>query len=78
MLADGFYGWQRIGAAERPMRVVMRSGEAFAFAGLWSMWRDPEGHTVPSCAIITTAANDLLTPIHPRMPVVLARELKGL
>ncbi len=78
VLADGFYEWQRIGVAKRPMRVVIRSGETFAFAGLWSMWKDPEGHTVPSCAIITTAANDLLTPIHARIPVVLPREIEGL
>ena len=42
VLADGFYEWQRTGGAKRPMRIVMRSGEPFAFAGLWSVWRDPE------------------------------------
>ena len=56
------------------MRVVMRSGEPFAFAGLWETWRDPEGKVVPSCTIITTEANDLLRPIHDRMPVILSRE----
>ena len=78
VLADGFYEWQRAGRVKRPMRVVMRSGEPFAFAGLWSVWRDPEGNAVPSCAIITTAANDLLRPIHDRMPVVLPREMETL
>ena len=78
VLADGFYEWQRVGRAKRPMRVVMRSGEPFAFAGLWSVWRDPEDNTVPSCTIITTAANDLLRPIHERMPVVLPREMEAL
>ena len=78
VLADGFYEWQRVGRAQRPMRVVLRSGEPFAFAGLWSAWRDPDGHAVPSCTIITTAANDLLRPIHDRMPVVLPREMAGL
>ena len=58
------------------MRVVMRSGEPFAFAGLWSVWRDHDGNRVPSCAIITTSANDLLTPVHDRMPVVLPREME--
>ncbi len=43
VLADGFYEWQRTGGARRPMRVVMRSGEPFAFAGLWSVWTDPDG-----------------------------------
>ena len=78
VLADGFYEWQRVGRVKRPMRVVMRSGEPFAFAGLWSVWRDPEGNSIPSCAIITTVANDLLRPIRDRMPVVLAREMEGL
>ena len=78
VLADGFYEWQRTGGAKRPMRVVMRSGEPFAFAGLWSVWRDPEGKAVPSCTIITTAANDLLRPIHDRMPVVLPKDLEEL
>ena len=75
VLADSFYEWQRVGSAKRPMRVDMRSGEPFAFAGLWSVWRDPEGNRVPSRTIITTAANDLLRPIHDRMPVILPRDL---
>ena len=76
VLADGFYEWQRNGKEKRPMRVVMRSGEPFAFAGIWSVWKDPEGNRVPSCAIITTTANDVLEPIHERMPVVLPREME--
>ena len=76
VLADGFYEWQRTAGTKRPMRIVMRSGEPFAFAGLWSVWRDPDGNRVPSCAIITTSANDLLRPIHDRMPVVLSREME--
>ena len=74
VLADGFYEWQRTGGSKRPMRIAMRSGEPFAFAGLWSVWRQPDGNRVPSCAIIPTAANDLLTPIHDRMPVILPKE----
>ena len=74
ILADGFYEWQRKGEARRPMRIVMRSGEPFAFAGIWSVWKDPEGNRVPTCAIITTTANDTLRPIHDRMPVVLPKD----
>ena len=51
--------------------------EPFAFAGLWSVWKDPEGNRIPSCTIITTAANDLLRPIHDRMPGVLPREMEA-
>ena len=39
-------------------------------------WRDPEGELVPSCTIITTSANDTLSPIHDRMPVILTRDLE--
>ncbi len=78
VLADGFYEWMRAGGTKRPMRIVMRSGEPFAFAGLWSVWRDPDGNRIPSCAVITTAANDLLRPIHDRMPVILPRDLEDL
>ena len=65
ILADGFYEWQRVGADRRPMRIVMRSGEPFAFAGLWETWRDPQGEVIPSCTIITTTANDT-SQSHPR------------
>ena len=76
VLADGFYEWQRTGSVRRPMRIVMRLREPFAFAGIWSVWRDPNGNPIPSCAIITTVVNDLLRPIHDRMPVVLPREIE--
>ena len=61
ILADGFYEWQKLGGKQkRPMRIVLKSGEPFAFAGLWETWKDPEGEMVKSCTIITTAANDYL------------------
>ena len=76
VLADGFYEWQRAGGVKKPIRIVRESGEPFAFAGLWAVWKDPDGNTVPSCTIITTEANDLLRPIHHRMPVILPREME--
>ncbi len=77
VLADGFYEWQKVGKAKKPVRILMESGEPFAFAGLWAVWRDPEGNRVPSCTIITTEASDMLSPIHPRMPVILPREMEA-
>ena len=74
VLADGYYEWQKTPTGKRPFRIVMRSGEPFAIAGLWETWKDPQGNVVPSCSIITTAANDFLSPIHNRMPVILPRE----
>ena len=78
VLADGFYEWQGKGASRRPMRITMASGEPFAFAGLWDAWRDPKGEVVHSCAIITMSANESLSPIHDRTPVILPRELESL
>ena len=76
VLADGFYEWRRDGKTKTPIRIVMRSGEPFAFAGLWETWKDPEGTVIPSCTIITTTPNDLLSPIHNRMPVILPRDIE--
>ena len=78
VLADGYYEWQKTPVGKRPYRIILKSGEPFAFAGLWETWRDPQGIVVPSCTIITTAANDFLAPIHDRMPVILPREREGL
>ena len=77
VLADGFYEWQRTGNAKRPMRIVMSSGEPFAFASLWDTWRDPNGEIVRSSTIITSEANELIRPIHNRMPIILPREMES-
>ena len=78
VLADGYYEWQKTPVGKRPFRIVMRSGESFAFAGIWETWKDIQGNVVPSCTIITTAANDFLASIHNRMPVILPRESEEL
>ncbi len=56
------------------MRIALKSGEPFAFAGLWDSWKNPAGEAAQSCTIITTTANALMTPIHSRMPVILPFE----
>ena len=48
VLADGFFEWQRVRKNKRPMRIVIWSGEPFAFAGLWETWKDPEGTAHPA------------------------------
>ncbi len=73
ILADGFFEWQATagsGGAKTPFYVRLDSGAPFAFAGLWELWR-PEETPILSCTIITTEPNDLLRPIHNRMPVIL-------
>ena len=75
IVADGFYEWQKTGKTKQPVRIVLKSLELFAFAGLWSAWKDPETKAeILSCAIVTCAANTLLTPVHDRMPVILKKD----
>jgi putative SOS response-associated peptidase YedK len=71
--ADGFYEWKRDGKVKQPFFIHRRDEEPFAFAGLWEGWENPEdGKEVQSCSLITTEANELMAPIHDRMPVILA------
>jgi putative SOS response-associated peptidase YedK len=69
--ADGFYEWKHVGREKQPFYLHLKNGALFAFAGLWESWHGPDGTTVESCTIITTAANKLLREIHARMPVIL-------
>ncbi len=76
ILADGFYEWKREGKTKTPMYIQLKSGEPFAFAGLWEFWRPLDsdadaGAAIKSCAIITTTPNALMEKIHDRMPVIL-------
>ena len=69
--ADGFYEWKRTDGAKQPYYIRMREGRPFAFAGLWEAWNDDGASEIRSCAILTTAPNDLAGEIHDRMPVIL-------
>ena len=71
VLADGFYEWQQAGGAKVPWYITHASGETFAMAGLWESWSGAGDGPLETCTILTTAANDRLSPIHHRMPVVL-------
>lgn len=74
IIADSFYEWRRTDNHKTPMRIKLKSGEPFAFAGLWESWKSPEGKTISTCSILTTKPNDLMATIHDRMPVVLSKE----
>ena len=74
VLADGFYEWQKTLTGKAPMRITLASGEPFAFAGLWENWDLPEGDKLRTFTIITTSPNELVAPIHNRMPVILRPE----
>jgi putative SOS response-associated peptidase YedK len=68
--ADGFYEWQRREGRKQPFFFLMRDERPFGFAGLWEHW-EGEGRVVNSCTILTTEANEVLRPVHDRMPVIL-------
>lgn len=74
VLSSGFYEWHETdGGPKRPYRVYREGAPAFAIAGLWEVW-EGEDRTIPSVTILTTEPNELVEPIHDRMPVVLPRD----
>lgn len=60
-------------AVKQPVFFRLRSGEPFAFAGLYDTWRNDAGERIRSCTLITTTPNDLVAPLHDRMPVLLRK-----
>ncbi len=68
--ADGFYEWRRNAARKQPYCIAPADGRPLAFAGLWERW-ERDGHIIESCTILITQANELIAPIHDRMPVIL-------
>ncbi len=74
--ADAFYEWtKRDAKSKQPFAFALRSGEPFAFAGLWERWRPKDGEApgtyLETFTILTTDANEVLEPVHNRMPVIL-------
>ena len=68
--ADGFFEWRNVGRSKQPYYLQLSDETSFAFAGIWDQWRNAES-SITSCAIITTAANDLVKVLHDRMPAIL-------
>lgn len=70
--ASGFYEWDKQGASRQPYQVRRVDRRPMAFAGIWERWRNPQDRSViESCAILTTKANEEVSRIHDRMPVIL-------
>lgn len=83
ILADGYYEWQKTagGKSSIPYYFTLKTREPFAFAGLWDDW-EPKGVSsepgipgLTTCTLITTEANSLVSTVHPRMPVILTKDL---
>jgi len=73
VLADGFYEWTVTSDGRQPYLFRKKDEGAFCFAGLWESWQGPQsGPPLLSFTILTTAASEMVLPIHHRMPVILA------
>ena len=71
--SDGIYEWDR--SIGQPYRIYRADGKPFFMAGIWEIWNGADGSEIESCAIITAAANDRLSPIHHRMPAVIEPQM---
>jgi putative SOS response-associated peptidase YedK len=78
VVADGFYEWRSEGGTRKPVYVKLRTGRPFGMAGIYNPWTVPGGRTVCTTTIITTEANDLLRPVHGRMPAILPEDSAAL
>ncbi len=76
--ATGFYEWQPTKAGKVPHLIQMKSREIFSFAGIFDVWKDVEGKEFKTFSIITTSPNELMQPIHNRMPVILKKKQEEL
>jgi putative SOS response-associated peptidase YedK len=71
--ADAFYEWKAGGKTKQPYAIAMRDRQPFAFAGLWENWKDPKTEDwLRTFTILTTSPNEVVAPLHDRMPVILA------
>ena len=72
-----FYEWKKTSDGKIPHRIALKDNGPFAFAGIWEVWTTPDGEEIRSFSIITTEPNQLMKPLHQRMPVILKKENEG-
>ncbi len=72
--ASGFFEWKNEGKRKVPHYIRLAGEPLFSFAGLNDQWQHPGGVTVSTYTIVTCEANELVSPLHDRMPVILSRE----
>jgi len=78
ILSDGYFEWhaREKGAAKTPYLFKLQNDHPFTFAGLYEVWQPPDGGELHTCTILTTAANELVSQYHDRMPVMLDEEAR--
>ncbi len=72
--ASGFFEWKHEDGRKVPFYIHVKEDPIFGFAGLYDIWRNPAGTTLQTYTIITTTPNELMAPIHNRMPVILKQD----
>mgnify|MGYP001221404532 FL=1 len=72
---DGFYEWRK--TDKQPFRITLKDGGLLSLAALYDVWVSPDGAKLATVTIITTEANELMAPLHDRMPVILPRDRVG-
>jgi putative SOS response-associated peptidase YedK len=74
--AEWFYEWQKLDEKHKqPYAIAMKDGSIFALAGLWDTWKDKAtGKVLNTYTVVTTDPNQLMEPIHNRMPVIIPRK----
>jgi putative SOS response-associated peptidase YedK len=78
--ASGFYEWRAEGKKKLPHHIRLKGGGVMGFAGLWSVWRDgtdDQARPLVTCCVVTVPANELVRPLHDRMPAILGPEDHG-
>jgi len=68
--ASGFYEWEKTEGGKQPFFFHAAADAPLAIAGLWERWKAPDGETLETCTLLTTEADDVVQPVHDRMPVV--------
>ena len=71
ILANGFFEWKKASSHKQPYYIHRTDEQLMCFAGLWESWQSPANETIQTATILTTQANQLLSPLHDRMPVML-------
>lgn len=74
IVADGFYEWKKLGDRKQPYYIQFQDHSIMPMAGLWSRWEKSKDETIFSYTVITTKANQQMSHLHERMPVILSKE----
>ncbi|QIN32763.1 SOS response-associated peptidase [Legionella longbeachae] len=78
VIMSGFFEWLRIEDLKQPYYITMNNNDLLAVAGLWEQWQSKEGEVVYSCCMLTTEANNFMSSLYHRMPVILNKEQQAL